>query len=173
MRSNPWAITLILALSGASLCGAQEAQIGVFDQAMVFERTEEGGRMREELAALRDRKQKEIAEKEDQLQALRDKFGAEEFNLTKERRNELERQIDQELRNYQRLNEDATREVKTQLSEYQDRFQRETYKVVEILGKELGYTLILEKSLLFYHSESIDITDEVIRKFNEMHKTSP
>ena len=154
----------------AGLAGAAEPEgfrIGVFDQAAVFEQSVEGKRMRAELSALREQKQKEIEGKESALQALRDKYQNEKLNMTTERRAEMERQIEQEIRNLQRIDEDATREMRSQLADYQERFQRETYKVVEQLGREKGFTLILERSILFYHANAVDITEVVVQRFDQ------
>ncbi|MBI4161999.1 MAG: OmpH family outer membrane protein [Acidobacteria bacterium] len=163
----------VLAALLAAPAGAETSRIAVFDQAQVFEKTALGRKMREELSGLRDRKRKEIDGREEELRGLREKYEREKLNMTEERRAEMERQIDRMLRDLQRMDEDASREMRTQLNDYQERFQREIFTVVEVLGREQGFTLILEKSVLFYHDPGLDITDLVVRKFNEVHPASP
>ena len=169
------AATAILAAAlSAPLAGAAEPEdfrIGVFDQAAVFEQTTAGQEMRAKLSTLREQKQKEIEGKESILKSLREKYDNEKLNMTVERRAEMERQIEQEIRNLQRIDEDATREMRSQLGEYQEQFQRETYKVVEQLGREQGFTLILEQSILFYHANAIDITELVVQRFDQDQAT--
>lgn len=156
-----------------SAAESQPLQIGVFDQTVVFEKTQEGQKMRAELSLVRDKKRENLENKEIRIKALQEKYDNEKLNMTQDRRAEMERQIEQGLRDLQRMDEDAGREMRNQLKDFQERFQRETYKVVEELGRERGFTLILEKSILFYHANVIDITEDVITKFDEMHPSSP
>jgi outer membrane protein len=158
---------------GSAAAWSQEIRIGVVDQAAVFERTEEGRQIRQQLSELRSAKQKEIEAKEDELQQLRERFESERLNMTEARREEMERQVEQGLRDLQRMTEDADREYRSKLGDMQEKFQREIFEIVSQIGKDEEFTLILERSVLFYHASAVDITDRVIQKFNETHPASP
>ena len=145
----------------------QTLRIGVVDQAAVFERTDEGRRIRQDLSTLRANKQKEIDAKQEEVDLLRKRFESEKLNMTDQRRAEMERQVDQGMRELQRMTEDADRDMRSQLNALQEKFQRRIFGVVEKLGQQEGFTVILERSVLFYHDNAIDITDQVIQKFNE------
>jgi Skp family chaperone for outer membrane proteins len=63
--------------------------------------------------------------------------------------------------------------MRTELNNMQEKFQREIFGIVEQLGQQEGFTVILERSVLFYHDNAIDITDRVIQKFNEATTAAP
>ena len=69
-----------------------------------------------------------------------------------------------------RLNEDATKELKFQAGQFQGRFQEMLLKTVDAFGKEKGYTLILTRGAVVYSASTIDINQYLIAKFNEMNK---
>lgn len=143
-------------------------RIGVFDSQPVWQETNEGKKMQANLAAFRDNKMAEINAKENELNQLRQKLRDQEMSLTDEKKNQMLKSIDQKAIDLKRLNDDATREMKNQLGDAQDQFQKELFLVVEALGKEKSYSLILEKTIVVYSAQTLDITDEVVGKFNQM-----
>lgn len=167
-------VVVTLLIAGLSLARAQQEgiRIRVFDSQPVWQLTEEGKRMQAQLAAFRDGKLAEINAKEADLGRLRDKLREQEMSLSDDKKNQMLKEIDQRSIDLKRLNDDATREMKTQFGEAQELFQKELFNVVEALGKEKKYSLILEKSIVVYNEEVIDITSEVVAKFNQMFKGS-
>jgi Skp family chaperone for outer membrane proteins len=69
-----------------------------------------------------------------------------------------------------RLNEDATKEMKYQLGEVQGRFQEMLVRTLETFGREKAFTIILNRGVVDYSASSVDISQDLIAKFNEMHK---
>jgi hypothetical protein len=43
-------------------------------------------------------------------------------------------------------------------------------KTLETYGKEKGYSLILNRSVVDFSAPGVDISQDLIAKFNEMHK---
>jgi hypothetical protein len=60
--------------------------------------------------------------------------------------------------------------MKYQLGEVQGRFQEMLVKTIETFGKEKGFTLIMNKGVVDYASGSVDISQDLLAKFNEMNK---
>jgi Skp family chaperone for outer membrane proteins len=170
----------LLACVGLTILGAglafsqQEApRIGVFDSQAVWQQTEEGKKFQAQLAAFRDGKIAEIGSRETELGKLKDKLKEQEVSLSDEKRNQMLKDIDQKTIDLKRLNDDATREMKAQLGDSQDQFQKELIEVVTALGKEKKYMMILEKSIVVYNDSVADVTGEVIAKFNQLYKGGP
>jgi outer membrane protein len=164
--------TILLAIVPLAPAAAQqqEPRIGVFDSQPVWQQTEEGKKLQAQLAAFRDGKVGEINGKESELNKLRERLRSQEVSLSDDKKGQMLKDIDQKTIDLKRLNDDATREMQSQLKDAQDQFQRELFDVVEALGKEKKYTLILEKTIVVYNNETVDITKEVVAKFNEMFK---
>ncbi|HEV8336743.1 MAG TPA: OmpH family outer membrane protein [Candidatus Polarisedimenticolia bacterium] len=164
--------TILLAIVPFAPAAAQqqEPRIGVFDSQPVWQQTEEGKKLQAQLAAFRDGKVGEINGKESELNKLRERLRSQEVSLSDDKKSQMLKDIDQKTIDLKRLNDDATREMQSQLKDAQDQFQRELFDVVEALGKDKKYTLILEKTIVVYNNETVDITKEVVAKFNEMFK---
>jgi len=163
---------LVFGLLDATWAQQEGMRMGVFDSTLVWQQTEEGKKMQAQLAAFRDSKLAEINAKEAELGKLKEKLRDQEMNLSDEKKSQMLKEIDQKSIDLKRLNDDATREMKTQLGDSQDQFQKELFEVVEALGKEKKYTLILEKSIAVYYDPASDVTAEAVAKFNQMYKGS-
>ena len=158
---------------GAALGQQETPHIGVFDAQALWQQTDEGKKIQAQLASFRDGKIAEINAKESELNKLKDKLREQEVSLSDDKRNQMLKDIDQKSIDLKRMNDDATREMKTQLGDSQDQFQKELVDVVTALGKEKKYLLILEKSIVPYNDPVVEVTGEVIAKFNQMYKGAP
>jgi outer membrane protein len=171
MTGKVLAIALLAAASlGSASAQQQEMRIGVFDSQPVWQQTEEGKKMQAQLAAFRDTKLAEINSKEADLNKLKEKLRSQEVSLSDDKKNQMLKDIDQKTIDLKRLNDDATREMQSQFGDARDQFQKELFDVVGALGKEKKYTLILEKSIVVYNDDAVDITSAVVAKFNQMFK---
>jgi outer membrane protein len=164
---------LAAAFLGTASAQQQEMRIGVFDSQPVWQQTEEGKKMQVQLAAFRDTKLGEINSRETELNKLKEKLRSQEASLSDDKKNQMMKEIDQKTIDLKRLNDDASREMQSQFGDARDQFQKELFDVVEALGKEKKYTLILEKSIVVYNDTTVDITSEVVAKFNQVFKGSP
>ena len=161
---------LVAGFTGAALGQSEGIRIGVFDSQAIWQQTEEGKKIQSQLASFRDTKISEINAKEAELNKLKEKLREQEVSLSDDKRNQMLKDIDQKSIDLKRLNDDATREMKAQLGDSQDQFQKELVEVVTALGKEKKYQLILEKSIVVYNDAVVEVTGEVIAKFNQMYK---
>ena len=166
-------LALLLLTLGAAPLTAQQAdlpKIGVFDPETIWKLTEVGKRYNQDLNDARDRLQGEIDKKQAEIDALRDKLRQQQASLSEDKAAQMQKDIQNKTIELNRLQDDATREMKSQLNEVQNRFQQMLVNTLEIYGKEKNLTLILNKGVIDYNSPQIDITQDLIQKFNDMHK---
>jgi outer membrane protein len=143
-------------------------KLGVFDPQRVSEQTAIGRRVQSELAAFRDRKQAEISEKEKAIQELRKQLEQQELSLSPDRRNTMEKDIQRQLLELQSAREAASRELQLEIAAAQASFEEKLTLAVERLAKEDGYTLVLDRGVVAWASETVDVTDRIIERFNAM-----
>jgi outer membrane protein len=76
------------------------------------------------------------------------------------------------VREYQRTVSDSQSEVKKQESELTNGILQEIRAIVEKMGKDGGYTMIIENAegIVLYSKKDLDLTDAVIKKYNESKK---
>ena len=92
--------------------------------------------------------------------------------LNPEARAGRERELQTNLRDFQRWGEDVQNELNQKRMEMEKNIFIGLQKVIQKLGAEEGYTVILEKneSIVLFTSKSTDITDQVIKVYDAQKK---
>jgi len=168
-------VCLLVLLAGVAPLGAQQAEVprvGVFDPETVWKLTEVGKKYNQDLNDARDRLQAEIDKKQAEIDGLKDKLRQQQASLSDDKAAQMQKDIQNRMIELNRLNDDATREMKSQLNDVQNRFQQMLVETLEVYGKEKNFTLVLDKSVIAYSSPQVDVTQDLIQKFNDMHKTA-
>lgn len=160
---------LALAVTAAS-AQAEPLKIGVFDPEILWKQTEVGKKYNQDLSAARDRLQAQINKKEEDLEALRSKLRQQQASLSEDRVNDMKKEVLAKQTELERLNEDSTKEMKYQFGEVQGRFQEMLVRTLETYGREKAFSLILNRGVVDYSAAGVDISQDLIVRFNEMHK---
>ena len=160
---------LALAVTAAS-AQAEPLKIGVFDPEILWKQTEVGKKYNQDLSTARDRLQAQINKKEEDLEALRSKLRQQQASLSEDRVNDMKKEVLAKQTELERLNEDSTKEMKYQFGEVQGRFQEMLVRTLETYGREKAFSLILNRGVVDYSAAGVDISQDLIVKFNEMHK---
>ena len=164
------AFALVAAQAGTAFAKKRGPQlIGYVNLQRAILEVEEGKRAKSALKSTFDVKKKKLEAKETKLIKLRDEIRKEASvksdQALRERAFEFEKQR-------MELQEVFMREQKALQELEQDRLGEITKKmrgVIEAIGKGSGYSLILElqDSRLLYAKQHLDLTNEVIRKYNQ------
>ena len=64
--------------------------------------------------------------------------------------------------------EAAGREMQLEVNEAQSKFQAQLLAVVERFGRDEGFTVVLEKSLVAYSDAAVDVTTALVDRFNKV-----
>jgi Skp family chaperone for outer membrane proteins len=88
------------------------------------------------------------------------------MSMSDEKREEFARQLKRKRVEYERLNDDASAEFQDAANRAQARLIALFRDMISKYGAEKGFTLILEKGTVYYTTETVDITDEVLVRFN-------
>jgi len=156
----------------APVVAQEQPQVVVFDSSVVFDKSQQGELLKAEIERLRDRKVQLISDKQDALSAMQEEFRNKELTFNDDTRSEMLQSINQAQIELKRLNDDAQRELQSEFNRAQQKLQKQLIQVVEALGQEGNYTLIVEKGLTLYSSAAVEITDRVLAKFDEMYPRS-
>ncbi len=158
---------LILTLAAGSVAIAQDApRIAVFDPQRVSEETEEGTRIQARLTAFRNQKQGELTAKQTAVTDLQNQLVAQALSLSPERKQALEIEIQKKALEFQSTQEAAAREMQLEINSAQARFQEQLLAVVEQFGREEGFDLILDLSLVAWAAPAMDVTTALVDSFN-------
>jgi outer membrane protein len=115
--------------------------------------------------------QRLVADKQKELQTLKESLDKQTLMMTPDARASKEREYQNKLREFQRWGEDAQNEINQKRMEIERSISAGLIKVIQKIGVDEGYTLILEKNenIVLHISKALDITDRVI-KANDAQK---
>lgn len=116
--------------------------------------------------------QRLIADKQKDLQTMKESLEKQAPMLTPDARATREKDYQNKLREFQRWGEDTQNEINQKRVEMERNISMGFQKVIQKVGADDGYTLILEKNenIVLYVSRAIDITDRVIKAYDAQKK---
>jgi outer membrane protein len=79
------------------------------------------------------------------------------------------RELEAKYRDWERYRQDVENDIKRRHNEIVDKVSKELIEITDQIGKEGGYTIIVERSLVPYIDPSLDVTDEVTKRHNEKY----
>lgn len=170
-RTLPALIVFIGLLAGSTVAHAAAPLIGYVNLQRAILEVEEGKRAKAELKKTFEKKQKALASKEGELKAMKDALDQQSVvdnAATRAKRAEFEAKF-MELQQTLMAEQQALQQLESKaLSKITDKMRA----VIGKIGKADGYTIILEiqESRLLFAKPHLDITNQVIRKYNQKYK---
>jgi outer membrane protein len=163
------AVILMLAAGNAY---ADDIKVGVVDLMKVLNESDAGKKAKTELEAAIKAKQTVIDEKGKEIEKMKGDIEKQSSVLSAEARKQKQDELEKMIREYQRTVSDSQNEVKKRESELTNGILREIRSIVEKMGKDDGYTMIIENAegIILYSKKDLDLTDAVIKKYNESKK---
>jgi outer membrane protein len=112
--------------------------------------------------------QGQIADKQKVLQTMKESLEKQAPMLNPDARATREKEYQNKLREFQRWGEDTQNEINQKRMEMERNISIGLQKVIQKVGADEGYTLILEKneSIVLFVSRALDITDRVIKAYD-------
>jgi outer membrane protein len=116
--------------------------------------------------------QRSNADKQKELQTMKETLDKQAPMLTPDARTAKEKEFQGRVRDYQRWVDDSQNEMNQKRIEMERNISNALVKVIQKLGADEGYTLILEKNenIVLFVSKTIDITDRAIKAFDAQKK---
>jgi outer membrane protein len=159
----------VFVLSFLSLGFAQQSgKIGVINSQVVLEKSAEGKRVITQLQEKDKKSQSDLAKLDNEIKQLETKLNTQRLTLTDEAAMQINSDVERKKTDQKRLSEDALREIQELQFRLFNKVQGELIPIIEGLGKEKGMDVIfdLAKSGAVYFNPVIDLTDEVIRRYD-------
>ncbi|MDT8440419.1 MAG: OmpH family outer membrane protein [Desulfuromonadales bacterium] len=147
---------------------AEDLKIGYVDLQKALNLSTAGKMAKEKIKSKVETYDAEVQLRQQELQKLKEDLEKQAMLLSEEARNAKERDYQQKLKEYQRFTKDIQEELQQTDADLTRKILEDLLKVVQEVGKQQGYTLVLEKteSSLVYADSKIDMTDAVIKAFD-------
>ncbi len=135
----------------------------------------EGREASTRVQALQQKKVAELNERQKTAQGLQEKLDKSGAVMSEAARVDLTKQVERAQVDLQRATQDAQAEVQELQQQLQDEFQRRVAPIIEAVGKEKGLHYIFNgpDSGLVWADASLDITADVVKKFDQAKPAPP
>lgn len=115
------------------------------------------------------RVQAQLEQEQGEVQGLKDEIEKKGSLMQPEQRQNVENEYAKKLRDFQADYKTSSEELQARDKEMTGAIVRDLAAVVRQIGQRDGYTMVLEKGGLLWASQSVDITDQVIRAYDAMN----
>jgi outer membrane protein len=162
--------TVVLAaiVMAVALPAAAQSKVAVIDVQRVVTESDPGKEVMGKLRSISDAKAQEGQVLQQELSTLQDQFNKQRFTVSEVRQAEMTKEIEDKQIAIRRFQDDAQRELQEAQRRELGGLEERILPIINQIGQEQGYTLIFNKfqSGLVYADETVDITDQVITRFN-------
>jgi outer membrane protein len=157
-----------MVVTGAAMA-ADVAKIGVIDLQRVLETSNPGKAAQVEIKKQKEEMETDLKQKGAEIEQIRQRLERESMVMSKEAREEKEREVRIKLNDFKTLQKRYRSELQAIEKKLVNQLQGEVFSIVEDLGKKQGYLLIISKIGVLYSPTTIDITDKLIQQLNQSY----
>jgi outer membrane protein len=145
-------------------------RLGVVDVQLVLNQSQKGVAMKQRLDQERATRQRELDARQQEVMKLQAEFEKQAPLLSEQAKRERSEVLQRKVRDVRRMAEDANRDFDKRVREAEVEITREILAIVQEYGKDQGFTVVLERSTLVYAAPTVDITTEVIKRYDAKQK---
>ena len=144
-------------------------RIGFVDIQRVLARSAAGVAAREQLEKEKAAMQKQVDAQRGELEKMRDELEKKGQLLSADTRREKQEQLERKVRDARRLVDDLQGSLQKKEEAMLARVLQDVSGLIQKVGKDKGYTIVLERqrSSILYASADADLTDEIIRAYDD------
>ncbi len=129
----------------------------------------------QKLKTLQEERAAKLKKLNDDLAQMQADISQKQMSLSEDKLADLQKTYNEKKIAAQRYAQDAERELTDARDQSLQQLENQIMPVITTIGKEMGFAIILNKfeSGLVYASDAIDITDIVVKRFNEKAPAAP
>lgn len=150
----------------------QGAKVAFVNLQVIAQLSSDGKAAAQRVNALTQKKQAEIGEKSKSLQANQTKLQTGGGVMSETARGQLEKEIDRQQRDLERLQQDAQTELNEMQQDLQNEFQRKLLPILTQISKEKGLHFLFSASDagLIWAEDGLDLTLDAVAKLDAAEK---
>ena len=158
--------------TSAQTAAPAASRVGFVDIQRVLARSSAGVAAREQLEKEKAAMQKQVDGQRAELEKLRDELEKKGQLLSAEARREKQDTLERKVRDARRLVDDLQGTLQKKEEALLARVLQDVSGLVQKVGKDKGYSIVLERqrSSILYASPESDLTDDIIRAYDDETK---
>ncbi len=185
MKRGAWIAAAIVLTAGAAVAiigtsapptsaqtPAAATQVGFVDIQRVLARSAAGVAAREQLEKEKATMQKQVDTYRGDIEKLREEIEKKGQLLSADAKREKQEQLERKVRDARRLVDDLQGTLQKKEEALLGKVLQDVSGLIQKIGKEKGFAMVLERqrSSVLYASPEADVTDDVIRAYDEETK---
>ncbi len=167
-------ITSLIVLSALCLPAmAQGTKVAIVDADVIVQKSQKGKAFFDEFQKFTEGKRTEIEKMVESFQAKQKDLQAKAASMSEDKKKESALELQRLQTEIQRAQEDAKRESDLRLNTALERFRKEIAPLVRQVAIEKGIDMVINNGPntgLVYFSDSVNLTDAVIKAYDESSK---
>ncbi len=144
-----------------------EVRLAFIDVQRALNDCNAGKKARADFRVQIERIQSKLQKQQAEVQSLKEELEKKGMLMKDDERRNLAEEYGRKGRDFERALKDNKEELERKDNEITGAIVRDLAFVIRDLGQKRGYTMVMEKSAILWGASAIDITDEVIRAYNE------
>lgn len=163
-------IIAILLIHNVNVALAEDFKIGLIDLQRCLEKSKEGQKIFQLLKKKKGVLQRQLDKKQKELLELRNELEKQGMMLSMDAQEDKKKTIERKARELEYFFKDVNEEMIRAQEKEKKRIFKELGKVIEKIGSEGNYALIMERRAggVLYWADSIDVTEKLIKAYDQI-----
>lgn len=145
---------------------AADIKIGYVDFNKVQVESVAGKKAVKTIETMFNDKQAQLDSRQKELEKLMDELDKQAPMLSAEVKKQKEDKLQKDYKDLQRFKADAEEDLNKKKAEIAQSMLLEVSGIIKKYGNEEGYTLILERTVVLYAPDAVDITEKIIKAYD-------
>jgi outer membrane protein len=158
------AAALGLATGSAS---AADYKIGYVDVRKVVQQSEQAQQAKGELEDQVAERKTELESKREKIQTLQKELEKQGSLMSEDQKKAKQRKLQDAMREFRRLQQQAQEDLDTQKNQVLQDIYDQVFQIVNRIGEQEGFDLILTAPAAMYVAERVDLTQRVLGELND------
>ncbi|HEY5673722.1 MAG TPA: OmpH family outer membrane protein [Malonomonas sp.] len=165
-------IVSMIALMLLAVPALAETKIAYVDLQKALNLSKTGVEAKQQIGVQVKKYEGEFKAKQDELMKLKEELEKQAVLLSDAAKAQKEREFQQNVKELQRFQKDIKEELQQRDAELTKRILNELFEILQTIGKNGSYTMILEKNegAVIFADANIDLTDELIKAYDASKK---
>jgi outer membrane protein len=187
LRKSPSTIAVIVLLALPILVHAAQqqttssapapgpARLGFINLERALAEVQEGKSLFGELQGFIDKKNQELKNRQDDINKRQEQLRTQERTLSEESKLEIQKDIEEKRTALTRFQEDTSKEIDRRQNANVQRIGQKMQPIIQAYAKEKGLTAIViwSPQLYAYVDETVNVTDEIIKRYDTQNPFTP
>lgn len=158
--------TVVMLFAWSVYSQAQEFKIGFVDVMKLMEKSTKAKDQQQKLAHVVDKEKKDLEAKMKEMVDLKEQLEKQGPMLKEETRNDMIKKLGLKEMEYKLAEREAQNKVQNEQRDLSAIFQKDVRKIISQIRGEKKLTLIFDSQALLSADDALDLTDEVVKRYD-------